>query len=110
MLQDDESCPFLDEACKLASNTASFSCVVNRDGIVPLDAVDTLLSTWVYFPEYEDQPPGLIPDGQDEVLRAAMAMTVRTRPKDTGAGKCCVSGVPDPNTQAELERVQERQK
>ena len=29
VLQDDESWPFLDEACKFASNTASFSFVVD---------------------------------------------------------------------------------
>ena len=49
--QDDESWPVLDETCKFASNTASFfSFVVNMDGIVPLDEVDTLLSTWASFP------------------------------------------------------------
>ena len=74
-----------------------FLFVVNMDGIVPLDEVHALLSTWASFPEDEDQPPGLVPEEEDEVLHATMARTVRTRPKDTGAGKCRVSGVPDPS-------------
>ena len=93
----DESWPFIEETCQFASNTASFARVANMDGIAPLDDVDTLLSTWASVPEDEDQPPGLVPEEEDEVLRAAMARTVRTRPKDTGAGKCRVSGVPDPS-------------
>ena len=72
-MQDDESWPFLDETCKLASNTASFAFVINMDGIVPLDEVDILLSTLASFPEDEDQPPGLVLDEEDEVLHAAMA-------------------------------------
>ena len=49
--------PFLDETCKLASNAASVSFVLNMDGIVPLDEVDTLLNTWASFPEDDDEPP-----------------------------------------------------
>ena len=98
VLQDDESWPFLDETCKLASNTASFSFVVNMDGIVPLDEVDTLLNTWASFPEDDDEPPGLVPDDEeDEVLHAAIARAVKQRRKGTGTGKCRVSGVPDQN-------------
>ena len=82
VLQDDESWPFLDETCKLASNTASFSFVVNMEGIVPLDEVDTLLGAWASSPEDDDEPPGLVPDDEeDEVLLAAMARTARHRRK-----------------------------
>ena len=66
------------------------------DGIVPLNKVDTLLNPWASFPEDDDEPPGLVPDDvDDEVLHAAIARTVKARRKDTGAGKCRVSGVPD---------------
>ena len=95
-LQDYESWPFLDETCKLASNTASLSYVVNVDGIAPLDEVDAVLSTWASFPEDDDEPPRLVPDDQeDEVLHAAIARKVNPRWKDTITGKCRVSGVPD---------------
>ena len=62
VLQDDDSLTFLNETCKLASIPASFSFVVNMDGVVPLDEVDTLLSTWASFPEDDDEPPGLAPE------------------------------------------------
>ena len=65
------------------------------DGIVPLDEVDTLLSTWASVLD-DGEPPGLVPDDEeDEVLHAAIARTVKARRKDTGTGKCRVSGVPD---------------
>ena len=66
------------------------------DGIVPLDEVDTLLGAWASSPEDGDEPPRLVPDdGEDEVLHAAIARTVKQRRKDTGTGKCRASGVPD---------------
>ena len=67
------------------------------DGIAPLDEVDTLLSTWASFHMDEVLPPKKTQDGVGEVLQAALARTVRTRPKDTSVGKCRVSGVPDPS-------------
>ena len=37
-----------------------------------------------------------MPDAaEDEILHAAIARTVKQRWKDTGTGKCRVSGVPD---------------
>ena len=51
VLQDDAYWPFLDETCELASNAASFSSVVNMNGIVPLDVVNTLLGSWASSPE-----------------------------------------------------------
>ena len=77
--------------------TPHSSFVVNMDGIVPLDEVDTLLSTWASFPEDEDQPPSLEPEEEDKVLHATMSRTVRTRPKDTGAGKRRAGGISDPS-------------
>ena len=71
--------------------------MANVDGIVPLDEVDTLLSTWASFFMNEELPPDKTQDGGDEVLQATLARTVRTRPKDPSAGKCRVSGVPDPS-------------
>ena len=66
------------------------------EGLVPLDEVDTLRSAWASFPEDDDEPPGLVPDDEeDEVLHAAIARAVKQRRKDTGTGKCRVSGVPD---------------
>ena len=66
------------------------------EGIVPLDEVDTLLSTWAYFPEDEDEPPNLVPEEEEyEVLHAAIARIAKARRKDTGTSKCRVSGVPD---------------
>ena len=55
------------------------------------------MSTWASFSEDEDHPPGRVPEEEEaEVIHAAMARTVRTRRQDTGAGKCRMSGVPDP--------------
>ena len=77
-------------------------------GIVPLDEVDTLLSTWASFPEDDDEPPGLAPDEEeDEVLHAAFARAVKRRRKDTGTGKCRVSGVPDQKGDGTGKKVQE---
>ena len=42
-------------------------------------------------------PPGKTQFGGEEVLQTALAKAVRTRSKDTSAGKCRVSSVPDPS-------------
>ena len=81
------------------------------DGIVPLDEVDTLLNTWASFPEDDDEPPGLVPEEEeDEVFLAAIARTVKARRKDTGTGKCRVSGVPDPNKSGNRKKGSGKQK
>ena len=50
------------------------------------------------MPEENDEPPRLVPeDEEDEVFHAAIARMVKQRRKDTSAGKCRVSGVPDQN-------------
>ena len=67
------------------------------DGMAPLDDVDTLQSTWASFSMDEEFAYYKIHDVGDEVLQAALARNVRTRPKGTSGGKCRVSGVPDPS-------------
>ena len=67
------------------------------DGIVPLDDVNTWSSTWASASMDEELTVDKRQDVGDEVLQAALARTVRTRPKDTSVGKCRVSGVPDPS-------------
>jgi hypothetical protein len=55
---------------------------MHMDGIVPLDGVDALQSTWASCSMGEEIADEQIHDVGDEVLQAALARTVRTRFKN----------------------------
>ena len=62
---------------KLASNTASFSCVVNVDGINSLEEEETLPFTLVVLADLVgEEAQEYLPPAQDEVLQAALDRTI----------------------------------
>ena len=94
VLEDDDSWSLLEETNKLASNTASSSLVVNILGIIPLTDTDNLQTTLALFSMGKENAGDAILHLEDEILQGTLARTIRSRPGDTGAGKCRMSGVP----------------
>ena len=74
---DNQSWRFLSETSKLVSNTASFSFVVNVDGIKTLEEQDTLPFTLAALAEMiGDESPDEIILVQVEVRQASLARTI----------------------------------
>ena len=112
VLPDDELWPFLDETCKLASNTASFFHLWSTWTGLLRSKKSTLCSAPGHLLlEDADEPPSLVPDAkEDEVILAAIARTVKQRWKDTGESKCRVSGVQDQKSGGEIRKGTSRPK
>ena len=92
VIVDDRSWYFLSESCKLASNNASFSCVVNVGGIKTLEEGQTMHSTLVALADLigDDTSEETLPI-RDEVLQASLARTILPSVKETPVYR--VSGV-----------------
>ncbi len=65
----------MDEPIKFASITASFSFVVDMDGIDPIADTDTLPGTVSLFAMHTEEACNELPHVEYEVLKASLAIT-----------------------------------
>ena len=94
---DDNSCCFLSETSKLASNTASFSCVVNMNGIKTLDEEETSPFTLAVLADMAgDEAPEECSSIQDEILLAALANTIPQNVKEAPVYRVWLRLLPQP--------------